>query len=123
MQQQPRQPHHTPARTHVQEVVTVSDVRHVVLAKPGDLLLIGNAGTVPVEQLRKLQEFFQHLKIEALCFTADIDLQHAARVLQERHRAQLGLDDCGCGGCDSCAQQALVNSPAQQQPRQGVEGA
>lgn len=29
--------------------------------------------------------------------------------IAERLRAEIGPRDCGCGGCDSCAQHALVD--------------
>lgn len=29
--------------------------------------------------------------------------------ITDRMRVELGPRDCGCGGCDSCAQQALVD--------------
>lgn len=90
----------------------MSDVRHVVLVKPGDLLLISNIGEVPREQLAKVGEFFQRLGIETVCFAGDVDIEHAGRALQAHLRAQLGKDDCGCGGCDACAQVALVSSLA-----------
>lgn len=72
--------------------------RHVVLAKPGDVLLLSNVGTCTREQAQELSRFFAALDIHIVISAADLDIA----------RVDLGPDDCGCGGCDSCAQHALL---------------
>jgi len=53
---------------------TVPDsARHVVLTKPGDLLLIGNVGRTPREQIQRMSEFFAQLGIRVAFFAGDID--------------------------------------------------
>lgn len=59
-------------------MTTADTPRHVVLARPGDVLLIGNIGHLPPDQLSVLGEAFRHLGIEVLVFAADIDIARAA---------------------------------------------
>lgn len=37
-------------------------------------------------------------------------------------RARLGPDDCGCGGCDACAQHRLLDTMAEVSTQTGADG-
>ncbi|WP_055526024.1 hypothetical protein [Streptomyces graminilatus] len=45
----------------------------------------------------------------ALVFHRDEIANQLLTAIADRMRAELGPRDCGCGGCDSCAQHALVD--------------
>lgn len=52
-----------------------SDVRHVVLVKPGDLLVFGNVGYVDEESVEALvPHLHERLGIEVILFAEDIDM-------------------------------------------------
>jgi len=48
--------------------------RHVVLAKPGDVLLIGNVGPIDAEMLDALTAFFAEARIRVAIFEEDMEL-------------------------------------------------
>lgn len=52
----------------------MDEVRHVVLVKPGDILLIGNVGLDADEVHRILPELRDLLGIEVVLFVSDIDM-------------------------------------------------
>jgi hypothetical protein len=56
----------------------MAEVRHVILAKPGDILLIGNLGNcleLGGEDLQRIGQVFRdQLGIEVVGFEADIDM-------------------------------------------------
>lgn len=53
----------------------MSETRHVVLVKPGDVLLLGNVGEVSPEQAQALSQVLaKEMGIRVVVFTADIDL-------------------------------------------------
>lgn len=58
-----------------------SDVRHVVLVKPGDLLVFGNVGDeVDAESVEALNaHLHERLGIEVVLFAADIDMAAVPR--------------------------------------------
>jgi hypothetical protein len=57
-----------------------SDVRHVVLVKPGDLLVFGNVGEVDVESVEALNaHLHERLGIEVVLFAGDIDMAAVSR--------------------------------------------
>ncbi|WP_151898279.1 MULTISPECIES: hypothetical protein [unclassified Streptomyces] len=58
----------------------MTETRHVVLAKPGDLLVFGNIGEVDQESARFLSEYLhERLGIEVVLFTGDIDMARLKR--------------------------------------------
>lgn len=56
----------------------MDEVRHVVLVKPGDILLIGNVGLDDDEVHRILPELRDLLGIEVVLFESDIDISVVA---------------------------------------------
>jgi hypothetical protein len=53
----------------------VSETRHVVLVKPGDLLLLGNVGDISPEQAHALSQVLaKEMGIRVVVFAQDIDL-------------------------------------------------
>ncbi|MFE5771434.1 hypothetical protein ACFQ7O_24075 [Streptomyces sp. NPDC056485] len=53
----------------------MSETRHVVLVKPGDVLLLGNVGEVSPEQAQALSQVLaKEMGIRVVVFTEDIDL-------------------------------------------------
>lgn len=55
------------------------DIRHVVLVKPGDTLLLGNVGEVDPETLERIGAAFGgELGIHVVVFSADIDMDAVA---------------------------------------------
>lgn len=53
----------------------MSGVRHVVLAKPGDILVIGNAGQAATEDFESLSQLVSELGIKVVVFEWDIDMR------------------------------------------------
>jgi len=52
--------------------------RHIVLTKPGDLLIIGNVGSLRNghdDAFKHVREFFNDLGIRVAVFTEDIDIE------------------------------------------------
>lgn len=53
----------------------MSEVRHVVLVKPGDILVFGNVGAVDLEVMADaVQRLRQELDLKVVVFEADIDM-------------------------------------------------
>ena len=52
----------------------MAEERHVVLAKPGDVLLIGNVGQIDQELLQAASGMFNELQIKVFWFAADIEI-------------------------------------------------
>lgn len=53
----------------------MAEVRHVLLVKPGDILLIGNVGGLDVDDLhRALPALRDLLGVEVVLFESDIDV-------------------------------------------------
>lgn len=56
-----------------------SDVKRVVLVKPGEVLLIGNVGElVEGENLADVDKFFGAIGIQVVLFAEDIDMDAVA---------------------------------------------
>jgi hypothetical protein len=59
----------------------MAELRHVVLAKPGDILLIGNVGNsceLDAEDMQRIGQVIRdQFGIEVVCFEADIDMSVA----------------------------------------------
>lgn len=53
----------------------MAEVRHVLLVKPGDILLIGNVGGLDVDEIDRVQPALRDLLgIEVVLFESDIDM-------------------------------------------------
>lgn len=50
------------------------ECRRVLLVKPGDVLLIGNAGSIGLDMVREAGKAFDALGISAMIFADDIDM-------------------------------------------------
>lgn len=48
--------------------------KRVVLVKPGDLLLIGNIGEMPPENIERMHDWFEQSGIRICVFAADISM-------------------------------------------------
>ena len=49
-------------------------IRHVVLGKPGDVLLLSNLGPLAMDTVDQVREFFRELGIRVAMFEDDVDL-------------------------------------------------